>query len=144
MFNSMEMKYNHILDVSEQTVHTKKQFTIQVFRDLLTTTNQDFHCYMKGKKDLFNEGHKVNIFEIIYFVRTHYINNKSDFDKLDPKDAAIIGLTSKLSTLETKFKSKSNPQGGSGGKGGNGKGNDKNDKSGKSNKYKKNRGLLEW
>eukprot|EP00957_Ditylum_brightwellii_P188066 14317887-Ditylum_brightwellii.AAC.1 len=38
---------------------------------------------------------EVNIFDIISSIRTHYINNKSDFDKLDPKDAAIIALTSK-------------------------------------------------
>eukprot|EP00957_Ditylum_brightwellii_P127707 9739251-Ditylum_brightwellii.AAC.1 len=55
MLDNMEMKYNHILDVSEQSVCTKKQFTIQVLRALLMTTDQDFSQYIKGKKDPFNE-----------------------------------------------------------------------------------------
>eukprot|EP00957_Ditylum_brightwellii_P157533 11989926-Ditylum_brightwellii.AAC.1 len=65
MLDEMEMKFNHIQDVSQESVFTTKQFTIQVFHALLTLTNQDFICYVKGKKDPFNGGRDVDIFDII-------------------------------------------------------------------------------
>eukprot|EP00957_Ditylum_brightwellii_P123484 9414804-Ditylum_brightwellii.AAC.2 len=34
----------------------------------------------------------------------HYVNNKNDFDAVDPKDAAIIASTTKVSALEGKLK----------------------------------------
>eukprot|EP00957_Ditylum_brightwellii_P065369 4959074-Ditylum_brightwellii.AAC.1 len=82
-----------------------KQFTIQVFCALLTPKNQDFIRYVKGKKDPFDEGRDVDIFDIINLVCTHYVNNEDSFNKVDPKDAAIIVLTTKLNTLESSFKS---------------------------------------
>eukprot|EP00957_Ditylum_brightwellii_P026362 1994280-Ditylum_brightwellii.AAC.1 len=60
MLDEMEMKFNHIQDVLQELVFTTKQFTIQVFRALLTLMNQDFIRYVKGKKDPFNEGRDVN------------------------------------------------------------------------------------
>eukprot|EP00957_Ditylum_brightwellii_P196226 14951407-Ditylum_brightwellii.AAC.1 len=38
-------------------------------------------------------------------IKKHYVNNEVEFNKVDPKDAAIIALTTKLNTLETKMKS---------------------------------------
>eukprot|EP00957_Ditylum_brightwellii_P018829 1415091-Ditylum_brightwellii.AAC.1 len=69
-----------------------------------------------------------------------YISNKHEFDAADPKDAAIILLTTKLNTLEERLKN----QGGSGSnKDGSGLlGGTKNDKSNKNNKQ--NDGLPEW
>eukprot|EP00957_Ditylum_brightwellii_P203820 15336372-Ditylum_brightwellii.AAC.1 len=46
MLDAMELKFNQIRDLSGGTVFTTKQFTIQVFRDLLTATNQDFKRLM--------------------------------------------------------------------------------------------------
>eukprot|EP00957_Ditylum_brightwellii_P019550 1474829-Ditylum_brightwellii.AAC.1 len=60
MLDEMEMKFNHIQDVLQESFFTTKQFTIQVFRTLLTPTNQDFIQYIKGKKDPFDEGRDVN------------------------------------------------------------------------------------
>eukprot|EP00957_Ditylum_brightwellii_P199052 15173175-Ditylum_brightwellii.AAC.1 len=65
MLDEMEMKFNHIQDVLQESVFMTKQFTIQVFRSLLTLTNQDFIQYTKGKKDLFNEGRDVDVFDVI-------------------------------------------------------------------------------
>eukprot|EP00957_Ditylum_brightwellii_P060128 4566151-Ditylum_brightwellii.AAC.1 len=75
MLDEMEMKFNHIQD--------------------------DFVQYVNGKKDPFDEGRDVDIFDIINSVHTHYVNNEDDFNKMDPKDAAIIALTTKLNTLES-------------------------------------------
>eukprot|EP00957_Ditylum_brightwellii_P199576 15213762-Ditylum_brightwellii.AAC.1 len=101
MLDEMEMKFNHIQDVSQELVFMTKQFTIQVFRALLTLTDQDFIRYVRGKKSPFNKGRDVDIFDIINLVCTHYVNNKNEFNKVDPKDAAIIALTTKLNTLES-------------------------------------------
>eukprot|EP00957_Ditylum_brightwellii_P070573 5361934-Ditylum_brightwellii.AAC.1 len=65
MLDSMELKFNQIRDLSGETVFTTKQFMIQVFRALLTTTNQDFKCSIKGKKDPFDEGNSIDIYSII-------------------------------------------------------------------------------
>eukprot|EP00957_Ditylum_brightwellii_P186868 14230110-Ditylum_brightwellii.AAC.1 len=59
---------------------------------------------MRGKKDPFNEGKDVDIFDVINSVRIHYVNNKEDFNKGNSKDAATIALTTKLNILETKMK----------------------------------------
>eukprot|EP00957_Ditylum_brightwellii_P194935 14851776-Ditylum_brightwellii.AAC.1 len=77
MLDDMEMKFNQIRDALEESVYTTKKFTIHVFQALFTTTNKDFWCYVKGKKDPFM---KVKM------------------------DAAIISLTSKLNNLENKLK----------------------------------------
>eukprot|EP00957_Ditylum_brightwellii_P132410 10096915-Ditylum_brightwellii.AAC.1 len=105
MLDEMEMKFNHIQDVLQESVFTTKQFTIQVFCALLMLTNQDFIRYVKGKKDPFEEGRDVDVFDVINSVCTHYVNNKDDFSKMDPKDAAIIVFTTKLNTFESSFKS---------------------------------------
>eukprot|EP00957_Ditylum_brightwellii_P081835 6225487-Ditylum_brightwellii.AAC.1 len=65
MLGEMEMKFNQIQDVWQESVFTTKQFTIQVYQALLTSTNQDFLQYIKGKKDPFDEGKDVNIFDVI-------------------------------------------------------------------------------
>eukprot|EP00957_Ditylum_brightwellii_P126944 9677633-Ditylum_brightwellii.AAC.1 len=61
----MEMKFNHIQDVLQELVFMTKQFTIKIFRTLSTLTNQDFIQYVKGKKDPFNEGRDVDVFDVI-------------------------------------------------------------------------------
>eukprot|EP00957_Ditylum_brightwellii_P007117 540312-Ditylum_brightwellii.AAC.1 len=147
MLDDMEIKFNQIRDVSEESIYTTRQFTIQVFRALLTTTNQDFWRYAKGKKYPFDEGQDVDIFDIILSVRAHYVNNKLEFDCMDPKDAAIIALTSKLNNIENKLKmtngGNSNSQGNSnsGRKQGKGK---ENNLSKESSDKGKNKGLPEW
>eukprot|EP00957_Ditylum_brightwellii_P104052 7927349-Ditylum_brightwellii.AAC.1 len=50
MLDEMEMKFNQIQDVLQELVFTTKQFTIQVFQSLFTSTNQDFLEYIKGKR----------------------------------------------------------------------------------------------
>eukprot|EP00957_Ditylum_brightwellii_P049910 3783047-Ditylum_brightwellii.AAC.1 len=52
MLDEMEMKFNYIQDVLQELVLMTKQFTIQVFRALLTLKNQDFIQCVKGKKIL--------------------------------------------------------------------------------------------
>eukprot|EP00957_Ditylum_brightwellii_P168702 12840751-Ditylum_brightwellii.AAC.1 len=61
----MEMNFNHIQDVLQELVFTTKQFTILVFRALLTSKNQDFIQYVKGKKDPFDEGRDAVVFDAI-------------------------------------------------------------------------------
>eukprot|EP00957_Ditylum_brightwellii_P179896 13704037-Ditylum_brightwellii.AAC.1 len=100
----MELKFNLIKNISGESVFTTKQFTIQIFWALLITTNQDFKCYVKGKKDPFDEGNDVDIYSIIKLVQTHYVNNKNEFEDVDPKDTAIIALITKLNSLEGKLK----------------------------------------
>eukprot|EP00957_Ditylum_brightwellii_P018717 1406502-Ditylum_brightwellii.AAC.1 len=102
MLDGMELKFNLIKDISGESVFSTKQFTIQ--------------HYVKGKKDPFNEGYDVNIYSIIKLVRMHYVNNKHEFEAVDPKDTAIITLTTKLNSLEEKLKN----QGSNSGKGGSG------------------------
>eukprot|EP00957_Ditylum_brightwellii_P113696 8668542-Ditylum_brightwellii.AAC.1 len=65
MLDGMEHKFHLIKDISGKLILTTKQFTIQTFLALLTTTNQDFKHYVKGKKDLFDEGNDVDIYSII-------------------------------------------------------------------------------
>eukprot|EP00957_Ditylum_brightwellii_P099847 7607549-Ditylum_brightwellii.AAC.1 len=65
----------------------------------------------------------------------HYINNKRSFGLVDPKDADIIALTTKINTLEGRLKKKENPKENSGSPGAsNGKGkNNLNPKTSKKN-----------
>eukprot|EP00957_Ditylum_brightwellii_P059413 4510828-Ditylum_brightwellii.AAC.1 len=56
MLDTMELKFNQIKDLSEETSFTTKQLPVQVFRDLLTTINQYFNQYVKGKMNPFNGG----------------------------------------------------------------------------------------
>eukprot|EP00957_Ditylum_brightwellii_P149828 11410543-Ditylum_brightwellii.AAC.1 len=100
----MELKFNLIKDISGKSVFTTKQFTIQVFWALLTTTNQDSKCYVKEKKDPFDNRNNFDICSIIKLVWTHYVNNKNEFEAVDTKDAVIIALTRKLNSLEGKLK----------------------------------------
>eukprot|EP00957_Ditylum_brightwellii_P211198 15365880-Ditylum_brightwellii.AAC.1 len=65
MLDTMELKFCQIKDLSGETVFTMKQFTIQVFRTLLSTTNHAFKCYVKSKKYPFDEGNNVNVYSII-------------------------------------------------------------------------------
>eukprot|EP00957_Ditylum_brightwellii_P098986 7540353-Ditylum_brightwellii.AAC.1 len=65
MLDAMELKFNQIRDPSGETVSPTKQVTIQVFRALLTTANQDFNHYVKGKKDPFDEVNNVDVYSII-------------------------------------------------------------------------------
>eukprot|EP00957_Ditylum_brightwellii_P085181 6478052-Ditylum_brightwellii.AAC.1 len=65
MLDAMELKFNQIRDLSGKTIFTTKQFTIQVFRALLFTTNQDFKLYVKSKKDPFDEDNDVDVYSII-------------------------------------------------------------------------------
>ena len=48
------------------------------------------------------------------------MNDETDFNKVDPKDATIVALTTKLNTLEGKMKSDkdTNTKGGIGNSGG--------------------------
>eukprot|EP00957_Ditylum_brightwellii_P193681 14749033-Ditylum_brightwellii.AAC.1 len=73
----------------------------------------------------------------------HYVNNKNEFDTVDPKDTATIALTTKLNSLEGKLK---NQRGSNSGKGSYGSlGGDNNKKDRKSDKNnKQNNGLPEW
>eukprot|EP00957_Ditylum_brightwellii_P093721 7135684-Ditylum_brightwellii.AAC.1 len=100
MLDDMELIFNHIQNVSDHTVFTKKNFIIHVFCALLMTTNQDFKCYILGKKDAFDKGLGVNIFSIISAVWMYYTNNKASFNAVDPKYANIIALATKLQTLK--------------------------------------------
>eukprot|EP00957_Ditylum_brightwellii_P023290 1757440-Ditylum_brightwellii.AAC.1 len=146
MLDEIEMKFNHIQDVLQKLVFTIKQSTIQVFRALLTLTNQDFIRYVKGKKDPLNEGRDVDIFDVINSIHTHYVNNDDDFNKIDQKDAAIIALITKLKVLESSFKSgggnlnKKNANGNSSKSKGNGNGTSSGNKSGNDKKE----GLPKW
>eukprot|EP00957_Ditylum_brightwellii_P186363 14189903-Ditylum_brightwellii.AAC.1 len=69
MLDGMELKCYLIKDISGKSVFTTKQFTLQDFGALLTTTNQDFKCYVKGKKDPFDKGNDVDIYSSIKLVR---------------------------------------------------------------------------
>eukprot|EP00957_Ditylum_brightwellii_P089960 6850981-Ditylum_brightwellii.AAC.1 len=102
----MELKFNQIRYLSGETIFMTKQFTIQVFRALLTTTNQYANQYVGGKKDPFDEGNAVDIYSIIKSVCAHYINNRNDVESVDAKDAAIIALMIKDNSLEGKLKNK--------------------------------------
>eukprot|EP00957_Ditylum_brightwellii_P207843 15354773-Ditylum_brightwellii.AAC.1 len=94
MLDGMELKFNLIKDISGELVFTTKQFTIQVFRARLTTTNQDFKYYVKGKKDPFDEGNDIDIYSIIKSVQTHYVNNKNEFEAVasDKEDVLLVLL----------------------------------------------------
>eukprot|EP00957_Ditylum_brightwellii_P095274 7256581-Ditylum_brightwellii.AAC.1 len=39
-----------------------------------------------------------------FTIQMHYVNNKNEFDAVDPKDTVIIALTTKLNSLEGKLK----------------------------------------
>eukprot|EP00957_Ditylum_brightwellii_P186472 14197496-Ditylum_brightwellii.AAC.1 len=68
---------------------------------MLDKMEMKFNHIQNGKKDPIDKGRDVDIFDIINSVCTHYVNNKDKFNKVDPKDAAIIALTTKLNTLES-------------------------------------------
>eukprot|EP00957_Ditylum_brightwellii_P201281 15324921-Ditylum_brightwellii.AAC.1 len=62
--------------------------------------SQDFKCHIKPKKDLFDEGKGVDIYDIIQVYQMHCINNKSEWNTVDQKDATIIALTIKVNSLD--------------------------------------------
>eukprot|EP00957_Ditylum_brightwellii_P162610 12382500-Ditylum_brightwellii.AAC.1 len=107
----MEMKFNQIQDVLQELVFTTKEFTIQ----------------------------DVNIFDIINLACTHYVNNEQGFNKVDPKDVAIIAFTTKFDTLEFSIKS-----GGGNNTGKQQNGNSSKSKVNEGNGNEKQKGILKW
>eukprot|EP00957_Ditylum_brightwellii_P066967 5083240-Ditylum_brightwellii.AAC.1 len=115
MLDGMELKFNLIKNIFGESVFITKQFTIQVFQALLTTTNQNFKCYIKGKKDTFDEGNDIYIYSIIKSAQMHYINSKNEFEAVDLKNTAIIALTTKLNSPEGTLKNQGSSNSGNGG-----------------------------
>eukprot|EP00957_Ditylum_brightwellii_P110138 8400242-Ditylum_brightwellii.AAC.1 len=84
-----------------------------IFRALLTGSNPDFNQYVKNKKDAFDKRKHVNVAELLQDVKKKHVNMKDKFNDIDPKDAKIIALTTKLADMEKKIDSSNG--GGAGG-----------------------------
>eukprot|EP00957_Ditylum_brightwellii_P109505 8351440-Ditylum_brightwellii.AAC.1 len=100
----MELNFNKIVAVSQEKVFTEHNFTRHIFRALCTASNLDCLHYIKAKKNLFNKGKAIVMSVLMADIRKQYANNKEEYDCRDPKDNAILALTTKLTHLESKLK----------------------------------------
>ena len=95
---TMEKTWKEIKRLKPGT-YDEQRFLTQIFRALLTTTNEDFERSMKNLKDLWVCGNGVcTVTYIITSVNTTYKNLVGDksWNKTSDKDAKIIALTNSL------------------------------------------------
>ena len=111
---SMEKTWKEIKRLKHKT-YDDCRFLTQLFRAMLTTTNEDFERAVKNLKDAWIRGdNAISVTYVVEVANNSYRNIKGErsWNKKSDKDAKIIALTTKVGNLEQKL---TNPQGNGGG-----------------------------
>jgi hypothetical protein len=104
ILGAMQCDYQEIIDSN----NTHEDYLLNIFQALLTTTNPDFKMEIKQSLRQWEKGSSITSSELIASAKQTFRNMQKSgaWGKIDPKDAQMISLTTKIATLEKAIETK--------------------------------------
>ena len=106
MIGAMQCDYQEIIDSN----NTHEDYLLNIFQALLTTTNPDIKMEIKQSLRQWEKDSSITSSELIAYAKQNLRNMQKSgaWGQIDPKDAQMIALTTKIDTLEKAIEKKIN------------------------------------
>ena len=113
MLDHMDSQYQQII----QQGHTHEDYVMNLFDALLSSKNEEFRQAIRSEKTNWEKGEDVSADAIITVATAKYNNlrKQKTWNQVDPKDAKIVALTTKVENLAKALATNSSANGRSGG-----------------------------